>query len=283
VLVDDERVAGFGAALAWAWGHGASSLNILVSPVASGVIARRASLFSYPVTVWAVEGRALAPAEASPPVASAGLPPPEMVALLAAHGATPVFEHGALRGEVLGLEVARVVKGSLVVGVGRHDRHARAEMRPGQDVESALDEAVAAVRSRRVAGAAPHPANMLARSRWLRAVVCSSPALVRASSLSPVEPPLPWFDLPDAGAAPCLGQLEGGQPVVAVCSVGVDLDLVPTAADARYMHCPSAALLIVVPAGDDVAVTRGVAGWLASPASVVTVPRSWASEPSAST
>jgi hypothetical protein len=151
-------------------------------------------------------------------------------------------------------------------------------MRPDQDAGAALDETVAAVLARRVPGAAPHPANTLARSRWLRSVVCHEPSLVGAASLCPVEPPLPWFDLPEAGAAPCVGRSPQDDPVVVVCSVGVDLDVIPTAADTRLLHASEAGLVVAVPAGDDLPVTRALAGWLESPASVVTVPRDWAGQ-----
>ncbi len=192
-----------------------------------------------------------------------------------AHGAEPVVEHGVLRGEVLGLEVARVVDGRLQVGVGRHDRIARLEMRPGEALGAALDEAVAAVRERRRPGAGRHPANTLARARWLRSVVCARPELVDAGRLEPVAPPLPWFDLPEAAAAPCVGVGSQGDPVVVVCSTGVDVDLVPTAADCRRLYSPGADLVVVVPEGDDLPVTRALAGALARPALVRTVPRSW--------
>jgi hypothetical protein len=197
--------------------------------------------------------------------------------LLVAHGAEAVVEHGVLRGEVLGLEVARVVDGVLQVGVGRHDRNARLDMRPGEDLGAALDETVAAVRERRRAGAARHPANTLARGRWLRSVVCASPGLAGAASLRAVAPPLPWFDLPEAGAAPCVGMGEDGSPVVVVCSTGVEIDLVPTAADCRRLYSPGASLVLVVPEGDDLPVTRSLAAALARPADVRTVSRDWES------
>jgi hypothetical protein len=279
VLIDDDRVAGLGAALAWAQSHGAAELNVLAGPVVAGIVARRASQFSSPPSVWAVEGRVVGPASPAAPLALDGTSPdPAFVELLRDHGATPVFEHGVLRGEVLGLEVARVVNGHLEVGVGRHDRLARSEMRPGQDLGEALDETVAAVAERRRAGAPPHPANTLARARWLRAVVCAHPDLVGARSLEPVEPPLPWVDLPEVGAAPCVGG-----DLVVVCSVGVDLDLIPTAADCRLIYRPNGSLTVVVPEGDDIPVTRALAEALAAPASVVTVPRDWASLLSTST
>ncbi|HEX4865952.1 MAG TPA: hypothetical protein VFV02_17920, partial [Acidimicrobiales bacterium] len=265
---------------------GAGSLDVLVEeavPGAAGIIVRRSGEMREPPGVWLLSGREIRRAE---PLQAAGGETEsdmaemsgtagEFAGLLVAHGVEPVLEHGVLRGEVLGLEVARVIGGQLVVGVGRHDRNARAEMRPGEDLGSALDEAVAAVRAWRRPEAQRHPANTLARSRWLRSVVVARPELVGASSLETVAPPMPWFDLPEAGAAPCAGRLADGSPVVVVCSVGIDLDLVPTAADCRLIYGPLGNLVIAVPDGDDVPVNRRLAAALARPAKVVTVPKGW--------
>jgi hypothetical protein len=195
--------------------------------------------------------------------------------VLREHGAEPVVEHGRLSGEVLGLEVARITDGRLEVGVGRHDRAARAAIRRWEEPGAQLDQAVAAVRQWRRPGVASHPANTLARSRWLRSIVCAEPSLVGAASLIPAAPPLPAADLTDNGAVPCIGFDAGGDAVVAVCSTGVDPDVVPTAADCRGIHQPEARLVIVVPEGDDLPVTRDLAGRLSGPAEVRTVPRSW--------
>ena len=281
-LIDDGEVSRLGPALALCIQAGVTDrIHILVEetvPGAAGVIARRASAFAVEVDVWRVDGRSLGPAEAAPAIAVRDeVPDPSLVELLVGHGAEPVLEHGVLRGEVLGLEVARVIDGRLVVGVGRHDRDARAEMRPGEDLGSALDSAVDAVLRWRRPGATSHAANTLARARWLRSVLCARPSAVGLDSLSPVAPPLPWFDLPEAGPAPGLGVDPEGGEVVVVCSVGVDLDLVPTAADCRLLYgtSPRTPLWLVVPAGDDVAVIRKLAGMLREPASVLTVSRDW--------
>ena len=281
-LIDDGEVSGLGPALALCMQAGVTEgVHVLVEesvPGAAGVIARRASAFAAEVDVWRVDGRTLAPVEAAPPVAVSDEPPePSLVELLVEHGVEPVLEHGVLRGEVLGLEVARVIDGRLVVGVGRHDRDARAEMRPGEGLGAALDSAVDAVLRWRRPGAASHAANTLARGRWLRSVLRARPSAIGLDSLNPVAPPLPWFDLPEAGSAPGLGVDPDGREVVVVCSVGVDLDLVPTAADCRLLYgtSPEIPLWLVVPAGDDVAATRRLAGMLRSPASVLTVSRDW--------
>lgn len=273
-------MARFGAALAWASRSGVTSLDVLVdgSPAAPGIIARRAACFTRTPVVWAVSGTSLTPAPPAPslPDSSEG-PPPELVSLLAEHDLEVVWEHGVLRGEVLGLEVARTVGARLEVGVGRHDRSARLEMRPSEAVGAALTEAAGAVRALRRPGAPPHPANTLARSRWLRSVIAASPSAYGLESFTPVAPPLPWFDLPEAGSAPGVGVTDSGVPVVVVCSVGVDLDLVPTAADCRLLHGSAAGseLWLVVPEGDDLPVTRALAAGLSPPALVVTVPRGW--------
>lgn len=286
MLIDDGQVARFGPALALCLQAEASArVHVLVTepvPGAAGVIARRATAFATDIDVWIATGRSLSPAE--PSAVSTADETVETVdaaaaELLIAHGVEPVLEHGVLRGEFLGLEVARVVGGRLMVGVGRHDRDARSEMRPGEDVGAALDSAVEAVKRWRRPGVARHPANTLARSRWLRSVLCAQPRVAGFASLRPVPPPLPWFDLPEAGAAPCVGSAASGEEVVAVCSVGVDLDLVPTAADCRlhYGSSPTAPLCLVLPSGDDVPVTRRLTGMLVAPATVVTVPRDWES------
>jgi hypothetical protein len=75
--------------------------------------------------------------------------------------------------------------------------------------------------------------------------------------------------------AVALGRDADGGDVVVACSVGVDLDLVPAAADARATHAPAARLLLVVPERDDHHVTRALAARLGAPAEVATVPDDW--------
>lgn len=281
MLIDDGDVSRFGSALAWWSRRGPATLDVVVdgSPSAPGIVARRAACFTHAATVWAVAGTTLVPVEPAPPVPDPADDPPEsLVALLDAHGLEVIWEHGVLRGEVLGLEVARTVGTALEVGVGRFDRSARVEMRPGETLPSALEEAATAVRGLRRPGVPRHPANTLARSRWLRSLLLRSPSAYGFSGLVPVAPPLPWFDLPEAGAAPCVGvSAETGSVAVVVCSVGVDLDLVPTAADCRLLYADAreAEVWLVIPEGDDLPVTRSLAEQLNPPARILTVPRGW--------
>ena len=69
---------------------------------------------------------------------------------------------------------------------------------------------------------------------------------------------------------------DGGE-VVVVCSVGVDLDLVPYASDARATDAPDARLVLVLPERDAVDITRRLAGRLLEPADLVTVGDGWRS------
>ena len=85
--------------------------------------------------------------------------------------------------------------------------------------------------------------------------------------------PRPNLSEPDVAVA--TGHDASGAPVVVACSVGIALDLVPTAADARAALDPDAALVLAVPARDDHPGTRRLAAALRSPATVVPIPGDW--------
>jgi hypothetical protein len=70
---------------------------------------------------------------------------------------------------------------------------------------------------------------------------------------------------------------DTGADAVVACSVGVQLDLVPAAADARAAIAPDARLTLAVPARDDHPVTRALAARLVTPAEVHPVPDDWRS------
>jgi hypothetical protein len=71
------------------------------------------------------------------------------------------------------------------------------------------------------------------------------------------------------------GEAPDGTPVVVACAVGMPLDLVPAAADARAALAPDARLLLAVPERDDHPGTRRLAAQLLRPAEVVPVPGDW--------
>jgi hypothetical protein len=271
-LAADHR--GLGPALAWA--DGVEDLRVLAD-AGAGVLARRAALFDPEPTVWAVDGRELIAAEPEPadePPAVAPLAE-EFALLLADAGADVVREHGVVTGEVLGLEIARVVVddeggASLEVGVGRHDREAFQMVHGDVPTRDALASVIATVRENRRAGAEAHPLYRLAPERWVRSVLARRPELVGASHLTPVDPVLPRESVKDVVAA-CLV----GDGVVVACSVGVDLDLVPTAAEIRALHAPGARLVLAVPGRDDHPVTRRIAARLRQPAEIAVLPEDW--------
>ena len=272
-----------GPALFWAARHDVTELHLLVDDAdEAAALARRAGELTLDVTVWSVDGRPLVEAApAPPPVLDPPLPPEAeaFVDVLRAAGAEPVAERGVLVGEVLGLEVARVVVDEdgafLEVGVGKHDRHAQSLLHGDRPPAAALADAVAFVASHRRPGAAPHPLNRLAPERWLRSRVVADPSLVGAAQLWPVSSPVVRDDLRKSAPAPAAGTDASGAPLLVVCSTGIDLDLVPAAADARLRDGRGARLLLAIPRRDDLPVTRALAAALTDPAEVVPVPENW--------
>ncbi|HVN50031.1 MAG TPA: hypothetical protein VMT43_01295 [Acidimicrobiales bacterium] len=281
VLVDDDTHRALGPALAWARQHDIRELHLLVEQHAA-LLSRRAALFVRSPSVWLVSGAEVRAAEPEPHVALPGPPVSwhDAAEPLRDAGLDVVVEHGEITGELLGLEVARVVgdvDGSawVEVGVGRHDREAFAMLHAGREPAEALRTVIDTVDAHRRPGAPAHPLNRLAPSRWLRARVVADPALVGAADLRPVEGILPRSGVKDAVPEAAVGVDDAGRPVVVVASTGIDLDLVPTAADLRLAYAPDARLLLVVPERDAHPVTRALAAALVAPAEVVAIPGDW--------
>jgi hypothetical protein len=271
---------GLGPALAWMGKAGLPGrLHLLVDDggVRPGVIARRVTYFDPSPTVWRVSGAELAPAEPEPfpPVREPSAADLAAVSPLRAAGADLVVEHGAVLAEILGLEVGRVIEGILQVGVGKHDRAASEIMETIRPRDDVLASVVGTVKAHRRSGVTPHLLNRLARERWLRAMVLADPGLVGAASLTPVEPPYPRPNLVAPVPASAAGVCADGSPVVVACSVGVDLDLVPIAADVRARERPRAELVVVLPPRDRYPATVALADRLRRPAQVVALDGDW--------
>lgn len=283
-LAEDEPSRSLGAALAWASRHGAAGapLNVMTTG-AAGVLARRASRFDRPVSIWPIEGATLAEAPAEPePLAPelAADPALEPMRLLFERaGADVVVEHGVLRAEVRGLEVARAEIDDegpvLAVGVGKHDRGAQREIHGRNQGLDHLFEVVRIVAEHRVAEGAGHAAFHLAPERWLRSVVVRRPDLVGATELAPVPSPVVRDDLRQAAGAPAAGVDAHGRPVLVVCSVGTDIDLVPSAVDAWLADGREPRLVFCLPENDDHQMTRDLVAALTVPAEIRTVPPEW--------
>jgi len=290
VYLDDPDARSLGGVLAWGLRHRAGEIHVLAdatgartSTEVGSLLARRAQAFDIPVTVWTVDPPAVREA-----VPAGFFPPPLLPATAApwadtlrAAGAEPVVEFGVLTGEVLGLQVARVVVDDdgarLEVGVGSQDRAFHRDLEPNRPVAEVLAEVVALIRRYRRPEGATHLASSLAQERWLRCVLVARPDLVGAAWLAPLPPAVPGGDLRTASAAMAAGVDDQGRPVVVAASTGIDLDLVPAAADARRASGLDAAsrLILALAPGDDHPRTRQLASRLRDPAEVVTVPADW--------
>ena len=285
LLVDVDPQHRLGHGLALAVRANATEVHIIVDDEAAGaVLARRAAAFSpsLPIFVWRAVGRELVPvAAASVAVDPVLAPEAELYRpVLVGAGLDPVVEAGVLTGELLGLEVARVVvdesgAAHVEAGVGRFDREAAAMMYAELNETETLARAVDIVGQYRVAGAGRHPLNQLVPERWLRATIMAHPSLVGAVDLRAVSSALPRRNLNEDAVASAVGVDSHGNPVLAVCSTGVNLDLVPAAVDDRLTHDPDARLLLVVPERDAMPITHELAALVEPPAEVITVSSNW--------
>jgi hypothetical protein len=266
-----------GAALAWALRHGARRARVIAES-GTGVLARRAESFSFDVLVSHLEGRDLfdAVAEPLPPSAEPGEPDEQLrqlIDLIVAGGATPVFEHGVVAGEVDGLEVCRVVADPatgelrLEVGVGAHDRETFQMLHGDRPTRDSLHDVVHTVAQHRRPGSPMHPLNQLAASRLLRARLIADPAQVGAAALVAVEPPIARRNLKDQ--LPCAA-VEPGTGTLVVCTTGIDLDVVPWSADAVSKHAADRCQ-IVAPARDVIDVQRRLAELVRIPTTFIGV------------
>ena len=273
MLADAEPARSLGPALAVARQAGNLERVNVIAEAETGLLARRAAEFAFPPTIWRIDGVSLVRAEAEPVMPDAVIDPrfAPFAAEITAAGADPIVEHGRLIGEVEGLEVCRVELGQdgeprLAIGVGRFDREAH-ELLRGDTLEGVVN----LVRLHRVVDPEPHPLRRWAAARGLRSRVIRDPALVGADVLAPMASVMEAPDLRTAWPAAATGIDAHGQPIVVVCSVGVDLDLVPAAADARLADGRDARLVLAVPARDVHPVTVDLAAALAQPAEIVPI------------
>jgi hypothetical protein len=272
----------------WADRRGAAEVHLVVAAADAGIVARRASCFVPAPFVWGVEGTGLVPVRyaAGEWAAPAAPPAPELAELLVDADLEVLVEDGIVRGEVLGLEVARIVHGTtttgepideprIEVGVGQADRELTGMLHAGLSPMAQLARVAAIVRDVRRPDAEPHPLNQLVPERWLRCRLVADPGRIGLRELRPAPASIPRPNLRDKGVAIARGTTDDGAPVVVACSVGIDLDTVPSGADARLLLDPDADLLIVVPERDAHPVTRALAARLRRPAEVVALTGDW--------
>jgi hypothetical protein len=288
LLLDTDPVAAFGPALVWADRQGAGAVTVVIDDGdAAAVVARRAGWFANPPVVLAVSGTSVSPAVPAPvPVHAEAPSAPELAELLVDADLEVVVEDGIVRGEVFGLEVARIVHGTtstgtpidepmLEVGVGEADREMTAMVHAGLPPMEQLARVRDIVQQHRRPDAERHPLNQLAPERWLRARLVRDPARIGLAELHAAPPAVRRPNLRDPAVAIAIGRDPDGADVVVACSVGVHLDLVPAAADARAALAPDARLLLALPERDAHPVTRALAARLRHPAELVPLEGDW--------
>ena len=291
VLIDGTADRSLGAALAWSVRRSASELHV-VADSGGGIIARRATAFTVPISVWFAQERTLLPVVPEPLV-----PPPtvpmshaELTPMIEAAGAVPFAEHGVLVGEVRGLEVCRVVDQpttgffadqvdgdlpappaglQLEVGVGAADREAFQLLHGDLPTQEALTGVVRSVAAVRSDDAPQHPLNRIGRERFLRWKAENDPASLGLSTLVAAEPPMPRANLKDPTPCVAVGTRADGTTVRVVFSAGVDLDLIPYVADVQLAH--GEATIVAAPSRDLVALTGDLAALLAQPVDLVAI------------
>lgn len=281
VLVEESAARSLGAVISWAKHNQLDDTHLLAED-GSEVLARRAQQFTRPPHIWCVDGRRLCPAQPAAPPVDVPLPPSmqQLAELLREADLEVVLEHGVLTGEVRGLEVARAVEDAdggvhLEVGVGRFDREAGAILHADLPRIDALRAAAELVRRHRQAGSSDHPISRLAPERWLRSVIIEQPGLVGAAELEAVATTLTRRNLREPHPAAAVGTTGGGERVIVLCSVGVDLDLVPAAADVRAARDPRARLVLALPERDMHPALLALAAELKDPPQLVGLDASW--------
>ena len=261
--------------------HDATSLTV-VCDEGGPVVARRAGLFDPSPTVLRLTGTTLDPMAAAP-LAEVEAPPdePALAAKLEQAGLDVNVEHGMLLGELRGLELARVEHGDsgpeLHIGVGRLDREMTAMVHEDLPRPEALTRIVEIVDAERTPDRPPHPLRDLAPERWLRTVLLARPELIGCSDLAPVPSPFSRTNLLERSTAAAIGHDDEGREVTVVTSVGIDLDLVPTAADIRRSLAADSRLLIVVPERDRHPLVDVQASQVRGECEIRTVPTDWRS------
>jgi hypothetical protein len=276
VLLAERPERGLGAALAWALRQGTVAVQV-VAERGTGLLARRAMGFAFPITVWHAEGRVLLPAVPEPLPTPPAVPTAhrEFTATISESGATPGEEFGVLFGEVAGLEVCRVVDDPylntvrLEVGVGAHDREAFLAMHGDRPSAPALADVVQAVVRHRVRPGTGHPLSWLGQERLLRAELVAHPEMIGASWVELCPPPVPRENLKDPVPCVAVAEIDGVRTTV-VCTVGVDLDAVPYAVDARLASGIEPCVL-VMPHRDVLPVQQLLADTASPPVAIVPV------------
>jgi len=277
---------GLGAILLLADRSGATKVSIYSdSPLRA--LTRQAACFDFEIETMTLVGREPVPSESAPPELEVPTPDVAVLALSGTDvdGVRTVTEHGEAVAEVAGLEIARasVDNGELRVrvGVGSIDQDLAEMMVPGVASIDRIRAAATLVRQHRRPDAPPHPLQRVAPERWLRHRLVDKPQRWGFADLKPVSLLAPRVGLRLNALAAALGSRPDGSPALVVCSVGVNPELVPLAADLRQARHPDAELVLATPGPDLHAAIVRQANRLTTPVTLLTTPsvtRSWPPE-----
>jgi hypothetical protein len=260
IYVDGVAQRSLGPSLAWASAQ-SQSLDVPLHVVVdrdSGVLARRADLFDVPINVWHVNDRSLLPAVVEEHLErkSPDARHLEFAPLIERAGADVVIEHGVVAGEVLGLEICRVVDDEVLgetrleVGMGAHDREAFALIHGHIPTEDALRSVIDTVAQHRRPGAQLHPLNSFGAERLLRARCIVQPDVIGLCELRTEEPPVVRENVKDTVPCVAIGRDGDGRNAVVTFVHGVDLDAVPFALDAAERLNKDALVIVAARAKD---------------------------------
>lgn len=261
LVVDDACWAYFpnpvrgvlGTVLVWAQSRGATQTNLIVD-TGDTALAFTATGFGSPAPViWQAIERSLQRVDAQIPTIPAPPDCPQSTAMLSSLGLEIVADHGVWLGEFNGLELARVGLRDdvceLDIGVGAYDQFASAALNLDRDDKSALEVVLSMVKPHRIPGAVPHPMGRLVRSRWLRAQLITEPGLIGLTSLNPIPLLIARPGLVEAQPAAGVGVGADGEDVLLVCSTGIDLGVVETAAGLAALTEPQR-IIVAMPKRD---------------------------------
>lgn len=277
-----SRMSVQGAALAWIAARGTTSDErmlvdrlVVLDAVKPGVTARVLAATTLSTLVFDATTSETTIATPAPHLPAVPASPDHLAFgdLFRDAGADVVIEHGVVAAEVAGLEVARVVdengKASARVGVGAHDRDAFRMLHGDLVTVDMLREVVRTVAAHRTLGAPKHPLNLLATERLLRHHVISQPERIGLRALQTAEPPVPRTNVKDDVPCCAVGVDLDDRDCVVVFTVGVDLDAIPFAVDARARLSPSARLLVVTEARNIIALQSKIASLFSAPVELV--------------
>jgi hypothetical protein len=264
LYITRDHIRTIGPTLLWMQKHQISEVDLVIEGDA-GIPARRAQALTCNLRVWQMHNGTLQPATPAPHLPK--IQPPDsheqFVGLIQQCGADVVREHGILTGEVLGLEICRVVDTpegpKLEVGVGAIDRETSQLVHRHRSIEDSLTEVAQIVRQHRQPGAPHHPLGKMAGERLLRHHILNNPHLIGATTLQPAEPPLPRTSLRDHNPCVATGTNTNNTPIVAVFTDTIDIDIIGFAIDAQLREHQHAHITIATYTGNFTQSLRNVA------------------------